>query len=259
MDSFKENFFNLMTVWREKNKVNKKLSFSDHLLDDFNASIFCPGEYYYFILNFASLGVEFIHPNVEKILGCRPEEFSIDSILKVMHPEDAASVQFKENAALEFLLKRIPPEKIPFYKSTYTFRITDGKGGWKHILHQSKALLVGDDGMLNFTVAVHSDITFMNIPADDRISFIGQNGEPSFYALSTAPANFLEPAQSQQLSPREREIVQHLAEGLSSKEIALKLQISRHTVDTHRRNLLRRFDASNTLELASLCLKRSLI
>ena len=61
------------------------------------------------------------------------------------------------------------------------------------------------------------------------------------------------------LSDREIEIVKLLAEGLCSKQIGRTLSISRHTVDTHRRNLLRKTGAANTLELAIKCVRAGLI
>ena len=42
-----------------------------------------------------------------------------------------------------------------------------------------------------------------------------------------------------QLSGREREVVQLLAEGFSSKQVAIALNISAKTADTHRATLMR--------------------
>lgn len=63
----------------------------------------------------------------------------------------------------------------------------------------------------------------------------------------------------QAISPREIEIVQLLAKGFASKQIAATLYISKHTVDTHRRNLLRKTNTKNTLELTVACLRAGLI
>lgn len=60
------------------------------------------------------------------------------------------------------------------------------------------------------------------------------------------------------LSEREKEIVASLAEGLSSKLIADRLGLSKHTVDTHRRNLIRKAGAKNTLELAAYYVKNGI-
>lgn len=48
------------------------------------------------------------------------------------------------------------------------------------------------------------------------------------------------------LTRREREIISWLAEGLTSKEIALKLNISHRTVEVYRAKLLRKFGVNNT-------------
>lgn len=51
------------------------------------------------------------------------------------------------------------------------------------------------------------------------------------------------------LTDREIEIVKLLLEGKTSKDIAEMLFISKHTVDTHRRNILGKVGVSNTRDL----------
>ncbi|MDO6731308.1 LuxR C-terminal-related transcriptional regulator [Marinovum sp. 2_MG-2023] len=48
------------------------------------------------------------------------------------------------------------------------------------------------------------------------------------------------------LTRREREILSHLSDGLTSKEIALRLDISYRTVEVYRAKLLRKFGVNNT-------------
>lgn len=50
-------------------------------------------------------------------------------------------------------------------------------------------------------------------------------------------------------SKRQTEIIYLLVKGHSSLDIAEKLSISRHTVDTHRRAILKKAGCTNTLEL----------
>ena len=52
-----------------------------------------------------------------------------------------------------------------------------------------------------------------------------------------------------QLTTRERQIVMHLGEGRTSKEIARLLAISPRTVEAHRARLLKKYCASNVAEL----------
>jgi len=51
------------------------------------------------------------------------------------------------------------------------------------------------------------------------------------------------------LSPRETEVLDYIIKGMTSKEIANALFISKTTVDTHRRNILDKTGLSNTTEL----------
>ena len=254
-----ENLKSVLTVWRQDNPVFRDKSIQIGNIADIVSSIFSPGKHYYFILNFFNRQIEYIHPTVEEILGCKPEEFSFEYIFKIMHPDDAPVIQAKESAAIEFFYNRVPLEKIPYYKSSYTFRVSGPKGDWKNILHQSIALEVAENGRVHHSLSVHTDITFLNPLPDNKISFIGIGGEPSYYALSTDPVSILQPEPIFEISARELEVLRLLSEGLSSKQAADMLHISTHTVDTHRRNLLKRTGAKNLLELAVKCLKQGLI
>ncbi len=53
-------------------------------------------------------------------------------------------------------------------------------------------------------------------------------------------------------SPREREVLRLLAQGLRTKEIAQQLHLSELTVQTHRRNLLYKYQVGNVAELIAL-------
>ncbi|NJN26157.1 MAG: hypothetical protein HC819_09360 [Cyclobacteriaceae bacterium] len=53
----------------------------------------------------------------------------------------------------------------------------------------------------------------------------------------------------EEISHREHEVLQLIATGLSSKEIANRLFISNHTAISHRKNLIEKFNVKNTAEL----------
>jgi DNA-binding CsgD family transcriptional regulator len=139
------------------------------------------------------------------------------------------------------------------------YRIKGPKGDWKTILHQSIALQVNEAGKIQYVLCVHSDITFLNPNIDDQVSFIGLNGEPTYYATIGEQDEFQQNGDISLISDREKEIIMLLAAGLSSKQIGGQLFISPHTVDTHRRNLLKKMGVQNTLELVAICLKKGLI
>ncbi|OAI39234.1 hypothetical protein AYO40_01300 [Planctomycetaceae bacterium SCGC AG-212-D15] len=60
------------------------------------------------------------------------------------------------------------------------------------------------------------------------------------------------------LSDREREILSLIAEGNSSKEIARLTHLSSHTVDTHRRNIMKKLDIHDLAGLVKFALRHGL-
>jgi two-component system response regulator NreC len=61
------------------------------------------------------------------------------------------------------------------------------------------------------------------------------------------------------LSAREREVLKLLAEGLSVKEIATRLNLSVKTVDVHKYNLMRKIDVHDRAELIKYAIQKKLI
>jgi DNA-binding NarL/FixJ family response regulator len=60
------------------------------------------------------------------------------------------------------------------------------------------------------------------------------------------------------LGPREREIVQLLAEGYTSPEIGQRLHISARTVETHRRNIMKKLGLHSVAELTKYAIREGL-
>ncbi len=60
------------------------------------------------------------------------------------------------------------------------------------------------------------------------------------------------------VSRREKEVLQLIVDGLTNPQIAEKLFISLHTVDSHRKNLLAKFDVNNTASLIRIAIKYNL-
>jgi len=63
---------------------------------------------------------------------------------------------------------------------------------------------------------------------------------------------------SDPLTSREREIVQRIAEGQTTKEIAAALGLSVKTVESHRINLMRKLDIHETATLVRYAIRRGL-
>jgi DNA-binding NarL/FixJ family response regulator len=62
-----------------------------------------------------------------------------------------------------------------------------------------------------------------------------------------------------QLTPREREVVQLLAEGKSSKEVASALNLSTKTAETHRSNIMRKLGFHSIRDIVVYAIKNNII
>ncbi|MBI5443844.1 MAG: response regulator transcription factor [Deltaproteobacteria bacterium] len=61
------------------------------------------------------------------------------------------------------------------------------------------------------------------------------------------------------LTDREKEILQLLAEGKTNKDVAVLLELSVYTVETHRTNLMKKLGLHNTAEIVLYAVRRKLV
>ncbi|MEP7169982.1 MAG: helix-turn-helix transcriptional regulator [Bacteroidota bacterium] len=61
------------------------------------------------------------------------------------------------------------------------------------------------------------------------------------------------------LTTREQEVLELIADGLTDDDIAKKLGISIHTVNTHRKKILSKLDANNVASMIRKAMRKGLI
>lgn len=61
------------------------------------------------------------------------------------------------------------------------------------------------------------------------------------------------------LTPREREVIQLLAEGRTTKEVAVTLNLSVKTAETHRTNLMRKLDLHSVVDLTLYAVRNGIV
>jgi DNA-binding NarL/FixJ family response regulator len=74
-----------------------------------------------------------------------------------------------------------------------------------------------------------------------------------------APRERLTRRPSGRLTARQHQILKMIAEGLTNREIAAKLEISIRTVEVHRYNLMHRLEVRNVAQLLHRSLKLRLL
>jgi len=214
-------------------------------------NFFQVGDYYYFIFNLRTLQFDLVSKGVELVLGYHPSEITIEFIMDKMHPDDRPWFLAFENSVAAFL-SQLPVDKLMKYKTRYDYRFKKKNGDYMRVLHQVAVVQHDENGGLIRTLGIHTDITHLKKEGKPLLSLIGLEGEPSYLDVDVKNT-FIK--SEEVLSMREKQVLLLLMEGKLSKEISGDLNISKHTVDTHRKNMLRKNNLKNTSELIVKAIK----
>lgn len=120
------------------------------------------------------------------------------------------------------------------------------------------ALAAGARGFLLKTDASQHLVSAIEALVQHRPYFTGA-------AANAVLAGYLDPEQAaagaarDRLTPREREVVQLLAEGRTSKEVAASLGISVSTVEAHRANIMRKLNVHSVAELVRFAVRNKIV
>ena len=163
-----------------------------------------------------------------------PQELDIE---KLVHPDDLEVVRQIDKKVWEFL-DTLPEEEKLAYKYIYELRVLE-KGKYIRMIYQTRILAFKDDNFLAMGIidlapeqSANTSVRFQikNCLTDEIVPFT------------------IETATDVLLTPREREILALAKEGMFSKEISEKLNISVHTVNRHRQNILEKLQVDNIIE-----------
>lgn len=248
-------------IWKKEyflEKVPELLTMDSSIVNKIK-SLYSPGPNFFVIFNFQKYEFEYVEPSVEEVLGYESSTFNIEKMISIIHPEDLQYVPIVEQMAADFMHKEIPIEKRRLYKVSYDSRVFHSNGKIVNLLKQAMAFDLDKNGMVSRVINVMTDISHLNKPNDHHVSFIGLEGEPSYMAIEPDPALVKKFIGKEPISSREKEVLELLAQGLNTDEIAMELFISNETVKSHRKNLLSKLNKKNVAELIAYSIRKGVI
>jgi len=213
------------------------------------------GDFYFFLCDISNARFTYVSPGISKVLGYTPEETTVEFLLSKIHPEDQPVFLNNEKAVGHFF-RKLHNHQIPKYKIRYDFRMMNSNGKYIRLLQQVMTVQYDDDNNVLMTLGVHTDISHLKKDSTSILSFIGMEGEPSYFDVNVEKAY---PVGNKLFTKRETEILKLLLQGEQSAGIAKKLFLSTHTVNTHRKNILAKTNTKSTVELAIKVLNEGLI
>jgi DNA-binding CsgD family transcriptional regulator len=141
---------------------------------------------------------------------------------------------------------KLPKAERGEYKVVNEYRIRNRDEQYVRILEQHQALECDVHGNIWLSLSVMDISPTQDLNLGLRSCFINyKTGKVLRVDASPAGPNADLPPS---LSPREREILGLIGDGLLSKEISDRLSISIHTVNTHRQRILEKLNADNSME-----------
>lgn len=238
---------------------NSKTGFENFSLDNQikklkEMDLYLPATQSFFLLiNSAEFSYHFVSKNFEAITGFSKKEMlskGAEFWLSHWNPTDLKNWLEGSRQMMEFTINNIDITDRKKLIYSYNFRVNKANGTTLQILSHLSPINFDKTGkpvmgIAHYTVLESDEnpstiITIKKLNDDNRY-------ETVFYK------NFTQDKLIDQLSKRELEILKNLVEGLTSKEIGEKLFLSPHTVDGHRRNILKKLDYDSTGELIQFC------
>lgn len=187
----------------------------------------------------------YLSPNFSDLLGWDPEKIAMpenDYINGRMHPEDLAHLNRVSWQFFELILKVDPVwrEQMKFVKLIMDYRTLGKDGNYVRVIEQHKLLELDNYGNAWLSMSIMDVSPDQDLKSLCRYRLVNTLTGELFHFPSATEIT------GHQLSFREKEILQLLAKGLISKQIADKLFISVNTVNTHRQRIIEKLNVSNT-------------
>ncbi|MBN3521222.1 PAS domain-containing protein [Algoriphagus lutimaris] len=201
--------------------------------------------------DYRNLSLGFFTGNIEELTGYPASMFKskgMETSFTMIHPDDREELFRFQKIVLDAFHQLSIAERHRF-EFSYTTR-------WVHRTTQEVFWMMGRvkpyliDSAGNFAMDLHIIVKLHTPPKtknyDWNYSYVKDDGTRIFVSKNSPSDREIS------LTKKEKEIVRLILDGLGSKEISEKLNISFNTVSTHRKNILRKLGAKNLGEMIKI-------
>jgi DNA-binding CsgD family transcriptional regulator len=207
-----------------------------------------------YLLDYTTLGYRFVSEGCKYIVGYTANECMnwshLDFIRNCMNAEDAKIFTGAFFDKYIEQIKSVSKNDIKNCRFSLNYRGKKKDGTPIKILQQSVVLETNDLGYPVLSLGIIIDITAHKLDNKMVFSISHFNAETGFQTISSSTLN----SAHDKLTAREKEIVKHITYGHSTNKIAELLNISMLTVNAHRRNINKKTNCKNVVELVNYAL-----
>ena len=247
MDSQKIN-----TIYNEIFNSYPNVEIEEHIKKLIELDYFYPyNNTFYCITNTVHQNFEYVSKNFTACTGIPNEKLmqgGMDYFWSLFHPEDIKLWLKSLSNLMTFTMTELSDEQRKRMSYTWNYRIKNADGKYVNIIQNTTPLQFDASfkpiiGMAHYTV-LNGEMQ-MDICASAKYLNDNNEYETMFYE-NVSSSKLLDV-----ISNRERDIIRLIITKNTSEAIAEKLNISIHTVNTHRRNILKKINIDSTFELIS--------
>jgi len=215
----------------------------------------------FFVFDFAKRKYLFFTDNITRALGYDVKELIEGGpvfMSEIYHKDFFKSYnEYVFPFTLNFL-KGTPNADHACYAFSYNTQIRSKAGHWVDLLQKDTYITCKNNGLPLYCLGILIDISCLSrsnviihsIEKTDKLSGGNRVIETRKFYLND---------EDQLLTRQERNILKYMAEGLSSKMLADKLQISENTISNHRQNIIRKTNTKNVAQLIAFAIRNSII
>ena len=240
------------SIYHEIFNTYPKVEIEEHIKKLIELDYFYPyNSTFYCITNTVNQNFEYISKNFTACTGLSTEKMmdgGMDYFWSLFHPKDIKLWLKSLTNLMTFTMTELNNEQRKRMSYTWNYRIKNSDDKYINIIQNTTPLQFDKEhkpiiGMAHYTVLdgnLEMDICACAKYLNDKNEY-----ETLFYenVSSSKLLDFI--------SNRERDIIRLIITKNTSETIAHKLNISIHTVNTHRRNILKKINIDSTFELIS--------
>jgi hypothetical protein len=197
---------------------------------------------YFQVFDLGQMKFLFTSRNIFRMIGVTAEEINPGHYTHLIHPDDEERL-CQARSRVYKMEKEIFKAQKGSALTSYNLRVRNDAGNYNNLFVQDYMFYSPIPYKVVFLIQVITNIDWYKMKKDRFHHYAGNDLSlfrfPDRELLETGP----------DLSYREFEIIRLIEAGLGSKEIADKLFLSIHTVNTHRSNILGKCDKSQVSDV----------
>lgn len=258
-DNYQSSYYDFLKYSRKRNGTHfpevPELSQFDH--EFLNKDLF-PSALY--SIDYTEHTYSFRLFNMDNFLGY-PSDFlfkTTPSFLNEIRNQEDLSI-FNEQIfpdQMSFLAHHLKDNECQYIFTT-NFRIKNFNNSWSVVIQRTRYLFNDYDRIPIGSINSLTDITYFK--NDSKINHLIEQFDEKGQRCVIEDKCYHSKDSNDVLSKREVDVLKLASKGLGSKEIAEELNISIHTINNHRRNMLSRSNCKNILQLVDRAVKNGML